>query len=139
MLPTTQAPRRRRRYHSPEFKSQVVTACQAPGISVAAIAQMNQLNANLLRRWIKAAAEAGAGVTRVGAADNASSQAAPTACLPATFVPVRVVDPGAPVASSSAATPPICIELRRLAMEMHITWPATQAEACAQWLRELLR
>ncbi|WP_153111826.1 transposase [Propionivibrio limicola] len=94
MLPTTQAPRRRRRYHSPEFKSQVVTACQVPGISVAAIAQRNQLNANLVRRWIKAAAEAGAGVTKVGAADNPSSPAAAATSLPAAFVPVRVVGPG---------------------------------------------
>jgi transposase len=141
MLPTTDVPRRRRRYHSPEFKSQVVTACQAPGISVAAIAQKNQLNANLVRRWIKAAAEAeaGAGVMRVGTADNPSSAAAPAATLPATFVPVRVADPEAPIASSSAVASPIRIELRRLALEMNITWPATQAEACAHWLRELLR
>lgn len=138
MLPTTTVPRRRRRYHSPEFKSQVVNACQAPGISIAAIAQLNQLNANLVRRWIKAAAEAGAGVTRVIANDNPSSPAAPAESLPA-FVPVRVVDQGAPVTSSNSMASPICIELRRNALEMHITWPATQAEACAQWLRELLR
>lgn len=132
MLPTTTVQRRRRRYHSPEYKSQVVSACQAPGISIAAIAQLNQLNANLVRRWIKAATETGAGVARVIANDNPSSPAAPAESLPA-FVPVRVVDQGAPVAS------PICIELRRNALEMNITWPAPQAEACAQWLRELLR
>ena len=132
MLPTTTVQRRRRRYHSPEYKSQVVSACQAPGISIAAIAQLNQLNANLVRRWIKAATETGAGVARVIAKDNPSSPAAPAESLPA-FVPVRVVDQGAPVAS------PICIELRRNALEMNITWPAPQAEACAQWLRELLR
>ena len=132
MLPTTTVQRRRRRYHSPEYKSQVVSACQAPGISIAAIAQLNQLNANLVRRWIKAATETGAGVARVIANDNPSSPAAPAESLP-TFVPVRVVDQGAPVAS------PICIELRRNALEMNITWPAPQAEACAQWLRELLR
>ena len=102
MLPTTTVQRRRRRYHSPEYKSQVVSACQAPGISIAAIAQLNQLNANLVRRWIKAATETGAGVARVIANDNPSSPAAPAESLPA-FVPVRVVDQGAPVAS------PICI------------------------------
>ena len=138
MLPTTAKPRRRRRHHSREFKSEVVSACQATGVSIAAIAQLNQLNANLVRRWIKAAADAGAAVTKVGAADTLPSPAVPTESHPA-FVPLRVVNPAAPVASSSTKDSPIHIELRRNTLEMHITWPAPQAEACAQWLRELLR
>jgi hypothetical protein len=46
-----QVGRRRGRY-SNDFKRQVVAACLAPGVSTAAIALSNGLNANLLRRWV---------------------------------------------------------------------------------------
>lgn len=46
---------RKRRRHSEEFKRQVVEACLEPGVSVAAIALANGLNANYLRRWVCAA------------------------------------------------------------------------------------
>ncbi|WP_408320336.1 transposase [Paraburkholderia sp. RL17-347-BIC-D] len=42
--------RRKRRRYTNEFKAEVVAACQGPGVSVAAIALMHKLNANLLRR-----------------------------------------------------------------------------------------
>jgi transposase len=44
--------RRRRRQYSAEFKAEVVATCQRPGVSIAAIALMHQVNANLLRRWV---------------------------------------------------------------------------------------
>ena len=44
--------RRRRRRYSEEFKAEVIRACQHPGISIAAVALANGLNANLLRRWV---------------------------------------------------------------------------------------
>ena len=44
--------RRRRRTHSAEFKAKVVSACRKPGVSIAAVALSNGLNANLLRRWV---------------------------------------------------------------------------------------
>ena len=50
------APRagRRRRFHSPQFKAEVVGACR-PGVSIAGVALDNGINANLLRRWVHAA------------------------------------------------------------------------------------
>jgi hypothetical protein len=48
-IPTTG--RRHARY-SDEFKRQVVAACLAPGVSKAATALANGLNANMLRRWV---------------------------------------------------------------------------------------
>lgn len=130
---TTQAPRRHRRYHSPEFKSQVVAACQAPGVSVAAIAQANQLNANLVRRWIKAASG------ERPAHEVSDVALSPPAPLQPVFVPVEVVDQGTPGEVSSTVAPAIRIELRQGTLELNVDWPTTQAEACAQWLRELLR
>lgn len=41
--------RRRRRTHGAEFKTKVVSACQRPGVSMAAVALANGLNANLVR------------------------------------------------------------------------------------------
>jgi transposase-like protein len=45
------AARRRGRY-SNEFKRNAIDACKQPGVSTAAVALANGLNANLLRRWI---------------------------------------------------------------------------------------
>jgi transposase len=51
-----QAGRRRGRY-SDEFKRQVIAACREPGVSTAAIALANGLNANLARRWVAESAQ----------------------------------------------------------------------------------
>jgi transposase len=47
--------RRRRRHHSVFFKAEAVSACQQPGVSIAAVALERGLNANLLRRWVQEA------------------------------------------------------------------------------------
>jgi transposase len=39
--------------HSAEFKTRVVLACNRPGVSIAAIALANGVNANLVHRWRK--------------------------------------------------------------------------------------
>jgi transposase-like protein len=43
---------RLRRTRSSEFKAQVVAACIHPGISIAAVAMANGINANLARSWV---------------------------------------------------------------------------------------
>src|SRR4029453_6966754 len=35
-----------------EFKAHVVAACMQPGVSIAAVAMANGVNANLARRWV---------------------------------------------------------------------------------------
>jgi transposase-like protein len=49
---------KRRRQHTPDFRAKVVNLCQQPGVSVAAIALDHNLNANLVRRWIREAGKA---------------------------------------------------------------------------------
>ncbi|MGD9636907.1 MAG: transposase [Lautropia sp.] len=44
--------RNRRRRHSAKFKASVIAACQQPGMSMAAVALANGLNANMLRKWV---------------------------------------------------------------------------------------
>lgn len=48
-----------RRWYDPGSKARLVAACLEPGVSVSRLALDNGINANLLRKWIKAAQEAG--------------------------------------------------------------------------------
>jgi hypothetical protein len=82
-----QAGRRRGRY-SDDFKRQVVTACLEPGVSTAAVALANGLNANLLRRWVVEATQ------RSGPLLSKTTTLAPVHDHP-TFIPVKF-DPPAP-------------------------------------------
>ena len=81
------APKRQsRRRHEEEFKRQVIAACLQPGISMAAVALANGLNANLLRRWVKDHRAA----QEVEVAAIADQEDGPR---PATLVPVTVSSP----------------------------------------------
>ena len=118
------AGRRRRREHSAEFKAQVVAACSAPGVSIAAVAMANGVNANLARRWV------------VNAERRNGAQLATTASAvaPMAFVPL-----GLPRATPAPAPADIRIELRRGATAIQVSWPCAAASECAAWMRELLR
>ena len=120
--------RRRRRTHSAEFKAQVVSACRQPGVSIAAVALANGLNANLLRRWVVTEEQ------MQPVEPMATAHAAPprSTVENRTFIPI-------PLERSAAATlQEITIELRRGATVVKVGWPLAAAE-CARWLRELLR
>jgi transposase len=119
--------RRRRRVHSDEFKANTVASCQTAGISVAAVAMANGINANLLRRWVREA-ETRAGALACGLLP-APRPVARTAS--AAFVPMQLPAP--------SAAPAIRIELRRGATSVTMSWPSEAADACAAWMRELLR
>jgi transposase-like protein len=118
--------RRRRRKHSAAFKAEVVAACRKPGVSIAAVALANRLNANLLRRWVVAEERAKPSAT-VSAAPARSSVESRT------FIPIQVESAAVRVAQE------ITIELRRGAMVVKVGWPLAAAADCAIWLRELLR
>ena len=118
------AGRRRRRAHSVEFKAEVVASCRHPGVSIAAVAMANGVNANLARRWVVESERCAHGGDRLQARVSGLAQA------PA-FVPVEL--PSAPPA------PDIRIELRRGATAISVSWPGAAAAQCAVWMRELLR
>ena len=126
----TQAPvdgRRRRRLHSDEFKANVVASCTQPGMSMAAVAMANGVNANLLRRWVREA-ELRCGGDRPDAA--VATIVPPSAATPA-FVPMQL--------QARSVSPDVRIELRRGATSITVTWPADAAAECASWMRELLK
>lgn len=122
---------RRRRRHSAEFKAQVIAACLQPGVSIAAVALANQLNANFLRSWVKAHREQQP--TCIPANISIDRSSAPVSCPPPTLVPVTLQ------AADAQQPGDIQIEIRRHQTVFQIAWPASQATACAQWLREVLR
>lgn len=117
----TQGERRRRRHHSAEFKADAVAACSRPGVSIAAVALANGVNANLLRRWVLAAE---------------GDAVPPEPDRPAAFVQLQLEQtrPAVPAPAND-----IRIELRRGATTINIAWPLIESAACAAWMRELLR
>ena len=123
--------RRRRRQYSHEFKAQVVAACQRPGVSIAAIALIHHLNANLLRRWVGEAE--GRSPTQITTA-TASSSLTPVVTAPVmpAFVPIRLDE-------ANSRPSGIRIEIQRGPQSVSVSWPTSAATECAAWLREWLK
>ncbi len=120
--------RRRRRIHSDEFKAHIVAACCKPGVSSAAVAMANGINANLVRRWVKEAE------IEPGSTAGRPEKTKPEAPAAPKFLPLSLPTPvSAPVAAD------IRIELQRGETTVTVTWPAGAASECAAWMRELLR
>jgi transposase-like protein len=119
-IPALPEGRRRRRQYSSEFRADLIKAASQPGVSVAAVALANGMNANLLRRWIKMAQSRENMVTAM------------TASLPVEgFVPLSMPSPG--------SDRDVRIELSRGAMSIKVNWPISAAGACALWVREVMR
>jgi len=121
---------RTRRRHSPQFRAQVVSACLQPGVSLAAVALANGLNANMVRRWVKEHRE---GMGSVVVADKKGQSQGERAAAPTQFVAVAVAE------EAALAGGEIRLEVRRGETLVHISWPAAQAQSCAQWLGQWLR
>jgi len=121
-------PSRQRRRHAPEFKARVIAAYLQPGVSLAAVALANGLNANLLRTWVKAYRNQQQAAAVVPAIKNGRGGVSA-----ATLVPVAVQR------SNTDSHGNIELEIRRQQTVVQIRWPASEATACAQWLRDLLR
>jgi len=108
---------RRRRNYSPEFKREVVAACRREGASVAGIALSYGINANVVHRWLREAAQ--------------EIRALPS---PA-FVPVALDLPAAPKAMAAApSAAEIRIEVERGESRIVVRWPLAGAAKCAAWL-----
>lgn len=113
------AVKRKRRWHSDEFRAEVVLACRQLGVSVEAVALEYGLNANLVRRWIKEHAER----LPLG---NAVAE-------PLTVVPVRME------ASSVVREEEIRLDIRRGTLTVQMAWPGGEIDKLGALLKELLR
>jgi transposase len=114
----------RRRYGA-EFRAQVLAECDAPGASVAQVAMLHGINANVVHRWRQLAREAVGDLPPKPMSTSAGG-----------FMPVML--PAAPTSSPTPAAD-IRVELRRSGTTMLITWPFTAAEQLAGFTRELLK
>ena len=122
--------RRRRRSHSAEFKAQVVASCRQTGVSIAAVAMANGVNANLARRWVVAVEQGANGSGGSGGRGRVLADVSRVTVPPA-FVPLQL--------PCTQPTPDIRIELRRGATAITVHWPSVEAAQCTVWMRELLR
>jgi transposase len=132
-----------RRRHSEELKAKVLAACDQPGASISGVALAHGLNTNLVRKW-----RSGRGFKLAGTAITpAAPNKAPTPPLGATpeFVAIEMRAPAKaaaravaePMAAAPIAEPLIQIELRRGPLHLNVRWPASAADDCTAWLREL--
>jgi len=126
--------RRTRRRHAPEFREQVVQACRQPGVSIAAVALANGLNANMVRKWVIDAEVRPARAPTAELGGPAPVGDKPTPNPPPSFLPLAVRAPATPMHADE-----IRIELQRGATAIKVAWPSTAAADCAAWLRELLQ
>jgi transposase len=120
---------RTRRTYSTSFKSELIEQCRQVGVSCSAVAISHGLNPNVLRRWIKDAAD--------------SSDAAPPApksvvvdVKPAfVALPMAVPTPQAP----DAAHANVRIDIQRNGTTVSVLWPQLCLSDSAAWVREVLR
>jgi transposase-like protein len=120
------AGRRRGRY-SNNFKRQVVHACLEPGVSTAAVALANGLNANLVRRWVVEKQQCGKAAQ--------SKLSAPLTAVHATpaFIPIQLTH------VPPAAQNDIRIELQHGTITVRVHWPLIASGDCAAWVKEVLK
>ena len=102
-------------------------ASRQPGVSIASVALANGLNANMLRRWVVEIERVSA--VAVGGQGAIAVSATTAGDLPA-FVAVQMPAPAAVL-----FPPDIHIELSCGSTTIVMRWPASQAGACAAWLR----
>jgi transposase-like protein len=124
--------RRTRRRHAPEFRDRVVQACRRPGVSIAAVALANGLNANMVRKWVIDAERRAEQRPVSSPVEPSPASDKPTPSAAPSFLPLALHAPAVPVDD-------IRIELQRGATAVKVAWPASAAADCAAWLRELLR
>lgn len=113
---------RTRRRHDPDFKAQVIAACLHPGVSMASVALANGLNANMLRKWVKAHGEKLTGEIPRRKAPEAGRSV---------LVVATVEAPGGAME--------IRLDVQRGGTTIQMAWPVSALAGLGQCLRELLR
>lgn len=122
--------RRRRRRYSLEFRAAVIEACRRPGVSVAAVALANGLNANMLRRWVRESEVSSKGGGQVAQQPrDAATQA---------FVQLPMhVQRSPPAAQPEQSAARVEVEIHRNGTTVRANLPMDNCSAA--WLREVTR
>ena len=106
--------RQRTSYPKP-FKAQIVQECLQPGVSLTSVALRHGINANLVRKWIPIYRD----------------RQAPA--LPA-FVPVKLAPETQPDLQKS-----VSIEVPFGQQNLTVTWPSSDPDGCARFIRGLAK
>ena len=115
---------RTKRHHCSEFRQRVIEAALEPGASVAGVALANGLNANLLRKWIKASGT----IARQGKIRMVQEPGAVTA------LPVRIEAPAIGEEQQN-----IRLDIRRGGTAIQMAWPTAEIGKLGALLQDLLR
>lgn len=115
--------RPKRRSWSAEQRRRIVAEAQAPGASVASVARLNDINANLVFKWIRHA-RAGWPERRRATRTGAQPDAVVVEIEPPAFVPVRIVE-------TTKSTAPALL-VRDLAAERAIDEPVRRRPSTAR-------
>ena len=124
---------RTHRTYTREFKAELVAACQVPGTSIAAVASAHAMNANVLHRWLKEHARSGCHGSHFGEGSAQMSIVAKSMLAPA-FIPVQL-----PASHSEPGAKDIKVDIRKGALTMSITWPASASADFASWAAGILK
>jgi|JI10StandDraft_1071094.scaffolds.fasta_scaffold150455_4 transposase len=122
--------RKTHRTYTPEFKAQLVAACQRPGSSIAALAGQHGMNANVVHRWLKEHLHSGR--HQLVQADMRAIAA--VAAQPAAFIPLAL-----PAATPAPESQEIKIELRKGGVSIIVTWPLSAIGDLADWTTSILK
>jgi transposase len=118
------------RTYTPEFKAQLVAACQQPGASIAALAGQHGMNANVLHRWLKEH-------QRGGCHQLVDAGKPATAAIPSqspAFIPLTL-----PLTVPATKEQEIKVELRKGDLSMVVTWPLSAVADLASWTAAILK
>ncbi len=122
--------RRTHRTYTPEFKAELVAACQQPGASIAALAGQQGMNANVLHRWLKEHQRSGCHLLPKPGVTALTEASSPAPAFIALALP-----PVTPVHQEQE----IKVELHKGALSMTVTWPLSAAADLASWTAALLK
>jgi transposase len=115
----------KRRFYSPELKTQVVQECRQSGASVARVALSHGINANIVHRWLH------------------EDDRAALLLRAQSFIPLSLdnaLSPPRRTADGTATAPQdIRVQVQRGNSAITVSWPLQGADTCAAWLREWLR
>lgn len=139
--------RRRRRHYTLEHKLRLVQLCSGSGTSLSAVAQANDVNANLLRRWVRDFEQGLLCATPAPAGFMAKSDSSVCkgtsleAERPSDFIPVRFeTDSSSGLAGNHAPVHgPLDIQVRRGDLVVQIQTKQSSLAECANLLAALFK
>ena len=123
----TKPAKRSWRRHSDEFKARVIALALQPHASLASVALANEINANMLRRWVRASSPTSAPSTVVR--DDRNSQA-----LSFVQLPMQVDKPTPAPASVTSSV--VEVQIHRGETKVVVSLPLISDSAA--WVREVL-